>query len=57
VPEMSDGEVIEEIFEIDPSAKTLLYSGDSDKNQHKNIIDLGTKDFIGEPFKANKPVK
>ncbi len=57
LPDIGGKEVLEKIFEIDPKAKVLLESGYSDMEQHKNLIEIGARGFIGKPFEMNKLFK
>lgn len=54
MPKMGGDEVFMKLLEIDPSVKVLLSSGYSNREQHKDIIALGAKGFVGKPFVADK---
>ena len=50
MPEMSGGEVFDELKKINPHAKVLLSSGYSLNGQASRIIDRGCDGFIQKPF-------
>ena len=50
MPDMSGGEVFDEIKKINPHAKVLLSSGYSLNGQASRIIDRGCDGFIQKPF-------
>ncbi len=50
MPDMSGGEVFDEIKKISPQAKVLLSSGYSLNGQASRIIDRGCDGFIQKPF-------
>jgi two-component system chemotaxis response regulator CheY len=46
-----DGEeILEEIIEIDPSAKIVMISGSGDYTVEEKARKSGAKDFVGKPF-------
>jgi len=53
MPDMSGGEVFDEIKRINPRAKVLLSSGYSLNGQASRIIDRGCDGFIQKPFTMN----
>ncbi len=51
---VKDGvEATKEIIEFDPSAVIIIVSSIGTKEQLKNAIEAGAKDFIQKPFSAN----
>ena len=54
MPDMDGKEVLKKMLKIDPEVRVLLASGYSEKEQHREIIELGAKGFIGKPFVVGK---
>jgi two-component system cell cycle sensor histidine kinase/response regulator CckA len=54
MPEMSGGEVYQNLKEIDPNVKVLLSSGYSLNGQAAEILRRGCNGFIQKPFKTNE---
>jgi two-component system cell cycle sensor histidine kinase/response regulator CckA len=50
MPDMRGREVLRELFAIDPEVRVLLTSGYSEESEHKELMALGARGFIGKPF-------
>jgi CheY-like chemotaxis protein len=50
MPDMRGREVLRELFVINPDVRVLLSSGYSEESEHKELIALGARGFIGKPF-------
>ncbi len=57
MPKIGGNEVFKKLLEINPSVKVLLSSGYPERKQHKGIIALGVKRFVGKPFIAYKTLR
>ncbi|MCK5374803.1 MAG: response regulator [Alphaproteobacteria bacterium] len=54
LPDISGHEVLKSIFEIDPEAYVVMFSGNGDKENVLKAIDVGAKGFLGKPFTLDK---
>ena len=54
LPDISGHEVLKSIFEIDPEAYVIMFSGNGDKENVLKAIDIGAKGFLGKPFTLDK---
>jgi two-component system cell cycle sensor histidine kinase/response regulator CckA len=50
MPGMGGREVMARILSLRPDAKILLFSGFSQQDRHRDLIDMGAAGFIGKPF-------
>jgi two-component system, cell cycle sensor histidine kinase and response regulator CckA len=57
MPEMGGKQCLEEILKIDKGAKVLIASGFSPDVAPREILEIGTKGFIGKPFKFKELLK
>jgi len=54
LPDIDGHEVLKKIFEIDPQAYVVMFSGNGDKENIMKAVELGAKGFVGKPFTKNK---
>jgi two-component system chemotaxis response regulator CheY len=54
LPDIDGHEVLEKIFEIDPHAYVVMFSGNGDRKNVTRAVELGAKGFIGKPFTKEK---
>lgn len=54
LPDMTGHEVLEQIFQIDPEAYVIMFSGRKDKENMLKALRLGACGFVGKPFTRNK---
>lgn len=54
LPDINGHEVLNKIFEIDPSAYVVMFSGNGNKTNVMKAIERGAKGFIGKPFSMDK---
>ena len=54
LPDANGHDILKEIFEIDPDAYVIMFSGKGDKENILKAIDLEAKGFLGKPFTQNK---
>lgn len=57
LPDINGHEVLEKLFKIDPDAYVVMFSGNGDKDNVMQAIELGAKGFIGKPFTPEKLMK
>ncbi|MCB1782508.1 MAG: response regulator [Alphaproteobacteria bacterium] len=54
LPDMSGHSVLQRIFQIDPQAYVVMFSGNGDRENVLRAIDQGAKGFVGKPFTQEK---
>lgn len=54
LPDISGHDILKNIFEIDPDAYIIMFSGNGDKENVLKAINLGAKGFLGKPFTQDK---
>ncbi len=54
LPDIDGLSVLQKIFEIDPNAYVIMFSGNGDKENILKAISLGAKGFVGKPFTKDK---
>ncbi|MGH1398210.1 MAG: response regulator [Alphaproteobacteria bacterium] len=54
LPDMNGHEVLKKLFQIDPGAYIIMFSGNGDKENVMKAIELGAKGFVGKPFTQEK---
>ena len=54
LPDMNGHDVLKKIFEIDPQAYVVMFSGKGDKSNVIKAVELGASGFIGKPFAPEK---
>lgn len=54
LPDIDGHEVLKKIFEMDPDAYVVMFSGKGDRENVMRAIDRGAKGFIGKPFTQEK---
>jgi two-component system chemotaxis response regulator CheY len=54
LPDMNGHQVLEKIFEFDPDAYVIMFSGNGSKDNIIRAIELGARGFIGKPFTQDK---
>lgn len=54
LPDIDGHEVLEKLFQYDPDAYVVMFSGNGDKDNILKAIELGAKGFVGKPFTADK---
>ena len=50
MPDIGGHEVLESIFQMDPDAYVIMFSGRKDKETIMTSLELGAKGFLGKPF-------
>jgi len=54
LPDIDGHTVLKKIFELDPHAYVVMFSGNGDKENVMKAIQLGAKGFVGKPFTKDK---
>ena len=54
LPDIDGHEVLEKLFELDPQAYVVMFSGNGDRENVLKAIELGAKGFVGKPFTKDK---
>jgi two-component system chemotaxis response regulator CheY len=54
LPDTSGHIILKKIFEIDPEAYIIMFSGNGDKENVLKAVNLGAKGFLGKPFTREK---
>ncbi len=54
LPDIDGHAVLKKLFEIDPEAYIVMFSGNGDKENVLKAIELGAKGFVGKPFTKDK---
>jgi len=54
LPDIDGHEVLQKIFEIDPQAYVVMFSGNGDKENIMKAIKTGAHGFVGKPFTKEK---
>jgi len=54
MPDMSGHEVLEIIFQIDPGAYVIMFSGRKDQANIMRALEAGAQGFLGKPFTREK---
>ncbi len=54
LPDIDGHDVLKKLFEIDPSAFVVMFSGNGDRDNVMKAIELGAKGFVGKPFTKDK---
>lgn len=54
LPDIDGHEVLKKIFQIDPDAFVVMFSGKGDRENITRAIQTGAKGFIGKPFTQEK---
>ncbi len=54
LPDISGHDILKKIFEIDPEAYIVMFSGNGDKENVLKAISLGANGFLGKPFTRDK---
>lgn len=54
LPDMNGHQVLKKLFQIDPEAYVVMFSGNGDKENVMKAISLGAKGFVGKPFTQDK---
>lgn len=54
LPDIDGLKVLKKIFQIDPNAYVVMFSGNGDKENIMKAIELGAKGFVGKPFTKDK---
>lgn len=54
LPDIDGHAVLEKLFQIDPQAYVVMFSGNGDKENVMKAITLGAKGFVGKPFSEDK---
>ncbi len=57
LPDIDGHRVLEKLFEIDPNAFVVMFSGNGDKSNVLRAIELGAKGFVGKPFTKDKIIQ
>lgn len=54
LPDISGHDVLESIFQIDPEAYVIMFSGRKDKENMMRALNAGAMGFVGKPFTRDK---
>ncbi len=54
LPDTSGHTILKKVFEIDPNAYVIMFSGNGDKENVLKAVNLGAKGFLGKPFTRDK---
>lgn len=54
LPDINGHEVLKKIFEIDPEAYVIMFSGNGDRVNVLKAVETGAKGFVGKPFTEEK---
>ncbi len=54
LPDIDGHAVLKKIFEIDPAAYIVMFSGNGDRENIMKAIEQGAKGFVGKPFTKDK---
>lgn len=54
LPDIDGHAVLKKLFQIDPQAYVVMFSGNGDKENVMKAITLGAKGFVGKPFTQEK---
>lgn len=54
LPDMNGLDVLETLFQIDPHAYVIMFSGRKDKSNIMRALDTGAQGFLGKPFTRDK---
>ncbi len=57
LPDISGHEVLRKIFQMDPNAYVIMFSGNGDKENVMKAIELGAKGFVGKPFSRERLIQ
>lgn len=54
LPDMNGYDVLECLFQIDPDAYVIMFSGMKDKSNIMRALEIGAEGFVGKPFTRDK---
>lgn len=54
LPDINGHEVLAKLFELDPDAYVVMFSGNGDRENVMRAVELGAKGFVGKPFTQEK---
>lgn len=54
LPDIDGLSVLKKIFQIDPSAYVVMFSGNGDRDNVLKAVELGARGFLGKPFTKDK---
>ncbi len=54
LPDIDGHKVLKKLFEIDPNAFVVMFSGNSDRENIFKALEIGAKGFVGKPFTQDK---
>lgn len=54
LPDINGHEVLERLFQMDPDAYVVMFSGNGDRQNVLKAMELGAKGFVGKPFTKDK---
>lgn len=54
LPDIDGMTVLKKIFDIDPDAYVIMFSGNGSKENIMNALEIGAKGFVGKPFTKDK---
>ena len=54
LPDISGHKVLEKIFEFDPKAYVIMFSGNGDRDNVLKAVEFGAKGFVAKPFTEEK---
>lgn len=54
LPDLNGHQVLEKLFELDPKAYIVMFSGNGDRENVLKAVELGAKGFVAKPFTEEK---
>lgn len=57
LPDIDGHEVLRRLFEFDPDAYVVMFSGNGDRENVMKAVELGAKGFVGKPFTQERLLK
>lgn len=54
MPDMSGHEVLKKVFDLDPDAYVVMFSGNGNRENVMKAVETGAKGFVGKPFTREK---
>lgn len=54
MPDMSGHDVLKKVFDLDPDAYVVMFSGNGNRENVTKAVETGAKGFVGKPFTREK---
>lgn len=54
MPDMSGHDVLKKVFDLDPDAYVVMFSGNGNRENVMKAVETGAKGFVGKPFTREK---